>query len=323
MGPIESLQIRPKPVVPHARLLGLRLGLLVAVWAAGQGVECLAQRMEGRVDVTVLDPSGRGIEARVEIASRMPKFAATARADSEGRAVLHRIPPGVYRVTAEHAGFETAEQRIEVRSSVPQSVRVVMEIAALRQAVTVAAAPLFDPLNPSPVVTVGRQDLDRMLGTTLGRSTVDVVTTMPGWLLEANAVLHPRGSEYDTQYVIDGMPIYDNRSIAFAPAFENSEFEAVNVRTAGIPGRVRAQAWGRDRTGHAPSGSPWAPLGCEPGTWELRQSDRRADPPVQPARRGILDRDARRRDGAVPGSSFNGELHEQGQRRRRQRAIRH
>lgn len=221
--------------MPHPRCIGFRLGLLVALWAAGQGVEGLAQLMEGRVDVVVVDPSGRAVEARVEIASRSPQFVATARADAEGRAILHRIPPGIYRVTAEHAGFETAEQRIEVRSSVPQSVRVVMEIAALRQAVTVAAAPLFDPLNPSPAVTVGRQGLDRMLGTTLGRSTVDVVTTMPGWLLEANAVLHPRGSEYDTQYVIDGMPVYDNRSIAFAPAFENSEFEAVNVRTAGIP----------------------------------------------------------------------------------------
>lgn len=210
--------------------------MLVAAWAAGQGAECFAQRMEGRVDVAVLDRSGQGIEARVEIASRSPQFAATARADAEGRAVLHRIPPGIYRVTAEHPGFQTEEQRIEVRSSVPQSIRVVMEIATLRQAVTVAAAaPLFDPLNPSPAVTVGRQDLDRMLGTTLGRSTVDVVTTTPGWLLEANAVLHPRGSEYDTQYVVDGMPIYDNRSIAFAPAFENSEFEAVSVRTAGIP----------------------------------------------------------------------------------------
>ena len=81
----------------------------------------------------------------------------------------------------------------------------------------------------------GATQLEQALGTTLGRSTVDVVTTMPGWLLEANAVLHPRGSEYDTQYVIDGMPLYDNRSIAFAPAFENSEFEAVNILTAGIP----------------------------------------------------------------------------------------
>ena len=236
---MEGIRGHQEFVVPdprHSRFLALPLVWLVAAWAAGQGAQCLAQGMEGRVEVAVLDATGRGVEANVEIASRSPQFVATVRADAQGRAVLPRIPPGVYRLTAEHPDFETAERRIEVRSSVPQSIQLVLQVAAVQQALTVAAAaPLFDPLSPSPSVTVGRQGLDRMLGTTLGRSTVDVVTTMPGWLLEANAVLHPRGSEYDTQYVIDGMPVYDNRSIAFAPAFENSEFEAISVRTAGIP----------------------------------------------------------------------------------------
>lgn len=223
--------------MPGPQPFGLRLVLpaLVAFWTGGHVAECFAQGMEGRVEVAVVDPSGAGVEAGVEIASRSPQFVATARADAEGRAVLPRIPPGVYRVTVEHPNFETVQEQIEVRSSVPQTIRFVLEVAAVQQAMTVSAAPLFDPLTPSSPVTVGRQNLDRMLGTTLGRSTVDVVTMMPGWLLEANAVLHPRGSEYDTQYVIDGMPVYDNRSIAFAPAFENSEFEAVSVRTAGIP----------------------------------------------------------------------------------------
>ena len=209
--------------------------VLVAACAAGHGAECLAQGMEGRVEVAVVDASGGGVAANVELASRSPQFVAAARADADGRAVLPRIPPGIYRVTVKHPNFETAERQIEVRSSVPQTIRIALEVAAVQQAVTVSAAPLLDPLNPSMPVTVGRQNLDRMLGTTLGRSAVDVVTTMPGWLLEANAVLHPRGSEYDTQYVIDGMPVYDNRSITFAPAFETSEFEAVSVRTAGIP----------------------------------------------------------------------------------------
>ena len=30
--------------------------------------------------------------------------------------------------------------------------------------------------------------------------------------MEANGVLHPRGAEYNTQYVVDGFPVVDNRS---------------------------------------------------------------------------------------------------------------
>ena len=195
-----------------------------------------SQWMDGRLEVRVLDPSGRGVPASIELASRSPEFVATAEADLEGNAVLRRVPPGVYRLAVRHPGFEAFERQVEFRSAVPRSIKVILEVAPVTEEITVSAsAPLFEPLQPSVPMRAGRQSLDRTLGTTLGRSTVDVVTTMPGWLIEANAVLHPRGSEYDTQYVIDGMPLYDNRSIAFAPPFENSEFEAVNVFTAGIP----------------------------------------------------------------------------------------
>ncbi|MCB1021665.1 MAG: TonB-dependent receptor [Acidobacteria bacterium] len=195
-----------------------------------------AQVMDGRVEVRTLDASDRGVPAAIELVGRNPEFLATAVADDSGVAVLQRIPPGLYQLRVSHAGFKTADRQVEVRSAVPVSVEVKLAVEAVREEVTVeSSAPLLDPTLPSDAMRAGRNTLDRALGTTLGRSTIDVVTTMPGWLLEANAVLHPRGSEYDTQYVIDGMPVYDNRSIAFAPAFENSEFEAVSILTAGIP----------------------------------------------------------------------------------------
>ncbi len=196
----------------------------------------LAQVMDGRVDVIVADASGRGVPAAVELASRARGFVGTARADQAGSAVLRRVPPGTYLLTARHPGFDAAVRQVEVRSAVPQAVRVVLGLATVREQVTVRSAPpLFEPSQPLRAVRLGRDALRQALGTALGRSAVDAVTTTPGWLLEANAVLHPRGSEYDTQYVIDGMPLYDNRSLAFAPALESGEFEAVTVLTAGLP----------------------------------------------------------------------------------------
>lgn len=195
-----------------------------------------AQVMEGRLAVQVSDPGGGPIPALVQLVGRGPEFVATETADESGNALIKRLRPGRYRLVVRHAGFEDLSRHVEIRSAVPQSVQVVLEVGALHEELTVEnSAPLLDPLQPSNAMQVGRLNLNRTPGTTLGRSTIDVVTTLPGWLLEANAVLHPRGSEYDTQYVIDGMPLYDNRSIAFAPAFENDEFEAVNVLTAGIP----------------------------------------------------------------------------------------
>ena len=198
--------------------------------------------------VRVLDQSGARIAASVELASRSPAFVATADADAEGVAVLRRVPPGTYRLVVRHPGFAVAERQVALESAVPQSVEVVLEIVPAQGEITVTnSRPLFEPFRPSQGTRAGRESLDHALGTSLGRSMIDMVTRMPGWLLEANAVLHPRGSEYDTQYVIDGMPLYDNRSIAFAPAFENSEFEAVTVLTAGIPAEYGRRLGGSDR----------------------------------------------------------------------------
>lgn len=149
---------------------------------------------------------------------------------------MTRIPAGVYGLIVRGNGFETFSDTVEIRSAVPRDIEVTLRVAPLTAAITVTdTAPLLDSSQPAQVMQVSRQQLVEIPGTTLGRSTIDAVTTLPGWLLEANAVLHPRGSEYDTQYVVDGMPVYDNRSLGFAPAFENSEFEAVNVMTAGMP----------------------------------------------------------------------------------------
>ena len=210
------------------------LGLWILAFAFV--TNCVAQIMEGELRVTVRDPAGRSVAARIELASRNPHFRTEAQADSMGQVRLLRLPPGVYRLVAQSTGFEDFVDTIEIRSAVPQQKGITLTLAVVATEITVEAKlPLMDPSQPGQVMQAGREQLQQALGTTLGRSTVDVITTMPGWLLEANAVLHPRGSEYDTQYVIDGMPLYDNRSIAFAPAFENSELEAVSIMTAGIP----------------------------------------------------------------------------------------
>jgi hypothetical protein len=64
---------------------------------------------------------------------------------------------------------------------------------------------------------------------------LDLVDSQPGWLYEANGVLHPRGSEYDVQFIVDGVPLNENRSPAFAPNFEANDVESMRVFTAGYP----------------------------------------------------------------------------------------
>ncbi|HET7100180.1 MAG TPA: TonB-dependent receptor, partial [Terriglobia bacterium] len=69
----------------------------------------------------------------------------------------------------------------------------------------------------------------------MGRGVTDAVNSEPGWLYEANGVLHPRGSEYDVQFVVNGLPLTENRSPAFAPPLASSDVQSLRVMTAGFP----------------------------------------------------------------------------------------
>ncbi len=214
---------------------GYRLQLLLLILFCSS--VAVAQVTDGELRIAVRDSDGLGVGlAEVELTGRSPLFDAQAQTDSEGRARLLRVPPGAYRLTVRQSGFAEFSTTVEIRSAVPRDISIALEVAGTTTAITVTdTVPLLDAMQPALVMRVGRTQLDDIAGNTLGRSAVDVVTTLPGWLLEANGVLHPRGSEYDTQYVVDGMPVYDNRSIGFAPAFEIAEVEALNVMTSGIP----------------------------------------------------------------------------------------
>jgi outer membrane receptor for Fe3+-dicitrate len=97
------------------------------------------------------------------------------------------------------------------------------------------SATLVDPYATGSLYSIGRQSIEEHDATQPGRELLDLVAAQPGWLYEANGVLHPRGSEYDVQFVVDGLPLTQNRSPAFAPSFDSSEVESLRVLTASFP----------------------------------------------------------------------------------------
>ena len=94
---------------------------------------------------------------------------------------------------------------------------------------------LLDPHQTTTVHRIGAELLQQRTTALPGRSLPELVNTQPGWLLEANGILHPRGSEYQTQYVVDGLPLTDNRSPAFAPAIDADEVQSLSILTGGYP----------------------------------------------------------------------------------------
>ena len=195
-----------------------------------------SQSASGGLQIHVTDPSGKGTRAAVHLASQANQYSANLETDRQGNLTVSRLPFGIYRLEIDQSGFAPSTETIDIHSSIPAAHTVVLKLLSVTQSVAVTAQnPLIDPEQPGDVDQIGRSFIQRRLGSIPGRSLQDLVNSQPGWLYEGNAVLHPRGSEYQTQFVVDGIPLTDDRSPSFGPEIEADDIESVSIYTAGIP----------------------------------------------------------------------------------------
>lgn len=205
-------------------------------WILLISVPALAQRDRGELQIEVHDPQGAVLSASGAIDSQGNQFHLDFKVGDDGRYVAQDLAFGVYRVRVSTPGFVPVDQLIEIRSIVPRRLTVTLGLKPVETQVEVSETEtLVDPSRTATVYTIGSQTIGEQLSPQPGRGVLDVVDAQPGWLFESNGVLHPRGSEYDVQFVVDGLPMTENRSPAFAPPMESSEVESMRVMTAGFP----------------------------------------------------------------------------------------
>ena len=210
------------------------IGLMACVWFFA--LPAAAQRDRGELQIDVRDPQGATLSASGEIISEGNQFHLSFTIGDDGRYAAQDLAFGVYRVSVSHSGFVPAVQLVEIRSIVPQHLSLTLGLKPVETQLQVSETEtLVDTTRTSAVYTIGSQTIGEQLSPQAGRGVLDVVDAQPGWLQEANGVLHPRGSEYDVQFVMDGLPMTENRSPGFAPPIESSDVESMRVMTAGFP----------------------------------------------------------------------------------------
>jgi outer membrane cobalamin receptor len=211
------------------RLL-IHLGLLLLA------LPLLAQSNSGELRLRVTDPAGLSVKTAVELVSEASEYRNRFFTDDAGAVVAKRLPFGVYRMRVQQPGFAEYSASVEVRSVIPVEHSIRLSLPSVTTSVTVQDSDtLIDPSLVSSSNEIGSNTIRTRTTSLPGRSLQDLVNSEPGWLYEGNAVLHPRGSEYQTQFVVDGIPLTDNRSPSFSPEIEADDVESLNIYTAGIP----------------------------------------------------------------------------------------
>src|SRR6476646_180970 len=206
--------------------------VLILLLAAGQ----FSQTNTGELRITVTDATDLPLPGPVDVVSEANDFRQRRDTSSTGLLIIRRLPFGTYRIAVSRDGFAPVAETVDVRSALPTEHHIRMILSAVQAQLTVSAdSPLVDPHQATSAHRIGLETLQQRTTVLPGRMLPDMVNTQPGWLLEANGVLHPRGSEYQTQYVVDGLPMTDNRSPVYAPEAGSDDVHGLTIMTGGYP----------------------------------------------------------------------------------------
>ncbi len=217
----------------HRRYIGRVAALFLLAIVSSQ---LRGQSDTGELRLKIIDPNGLALPCTVSLESEANQVRKTLSTDAAGLLDAKLLPFGIYRMTVQHSGFQPSVQTISIHSALPLTYELRLSIAGPGTVVDVHdASTLIDPERAGSVNRIGRSMIEDRQGSLPGRSVIDLVNDQPGWLYEGSAVLHPRGSEYQTQYVVDGIPLTDNRSPGSNVQIGAEDVQSLSVYTAGIP----------------------------------------------------------------------------------------
>lgn len=193
--------------------LTLSLVFLVFTLCRAQGYA-----QAGTVQGTVLDPTGAVIsKASVTIRNVLTGYQQTATTDDHGAFKFTNIPPNPYRLAVSFEGFETYQQDVDVRASVPIDLKVSLKVAGIAITVNVQAAADVLENVPAAHVDLAREVFQKLPTLSPASGLSDAITlASPGIVADSNGFFHPLGDHAQTSFSIDGQPISDQQSKLFS-----------------------------------------------------------------------------------------------------------
>ncbi len=212
--------------------LGLALALGVAVWAP----EATAQ-VTTTIRGVVLDAQNAAVPGAT-VALRQPSsgLERVTVSDAGGHFQLPNLPVGTLDLTATLDGFTPALQRVVAATGAPVDVILRLAVATLTDTVVVRPEPTaVDNTTAGTRHAVSVTRIERLPVAGASRGLEAVLVGFPGFAQNANGAIHPRGAHNQMTYVVDGLPISDQLTGAFANALDIGVVQTAELMTGNIP----------------------------------------------------------------------------------------
>jgi len=186
---------------------------------------------------TVLDQTGAVVpNATVQLHNSVSQFTGTAATDSNGNFTVPNVPFNPYHVTVTAAGFALYAQDIDVRSLVPITLKITLQIAASSEVVTVESGSDLIETDSTFHTDVDKKLVDRLPLESQSSSLSSAVTlTTPGISADSNGLFHGLGDHAENSFSLDGQPITDQQSKVFSNQIPLDAVQSMEVISGAPP----------------------------------------------------------------------------------------
>ena len=214
--------------------------------AAFMVVFCLALGLHGyaqsggsssSIGGTVLDPSAAVVaNASVEIHNPVSGYDRTTITDSSGQFSFTNVPFNPYHLRVSAAGFARYVQDVEVRSVVPASVKINLQVSGSSTVVTVESGGDLVENDPTFHSDIDKDLFDKLPLESASSSLSSLVTlSTPGIAADSDGLFHGIGDHAENSFSVDGQPITDQQSKVFSNQLPVDSIQSMEVISGAPP----------------------------------------------------------------------------------------
>jgi hypothetical protein len=191
----------------------------------------------GAINGTVLDPSGAVVpNAGVEIHQAVSGYNRTTTTDGKGNFTFPNVPFNPYHMTVTATGFAQYTQDVEIRSVVPASVKISLQVSGTSTTVSVESAGDLVENDPTFHSDIDKDLFDKLPLESASSSLSSLVTlSTPGIAADSNGLFHGIGDHAENSFSIDGQPITDQQSKVFSNQLPVDSIQSMEVISGAPP----------------------------------------------------------------------------------------
>jgi hypothetical protein len=222
-------------LISYKLLIGPILAVLFCL--AGGLVNAQSSGSSGSVSGTVLDPTGAVVpNATVEIHNPVSHFDRSTTTNKSGNFSFPNVPFNPYHVRVTAEGFAQTAQDVEVRSVVPLSVNISLQVSGSTTSVTVEAGGDLVENDSTFHSDIDKNSFDKIPLESSTSSLSSLVTlSTPGIAADSNGLFHGLGDHAENSFSVDGQPITDQQSKTFSNQIPLDSVQSMEVISGAPP----------------------------------------------------------------------------------------